>query len=176
MHLSENVRVSPNLEPHQDAILNYCRRRTSFEDAEDAASEVMAIAWRRRQDLPEEHLRAYLYGIAFKVLANQRRAVQRQTRLVRRAHHETAESPEDIVVASEESHLVIVGLEEIAGSDREILRLAAWEQLSRTEIAAALGISENAVTKRFNRALDRLAAQLGVKRRTGSQFFKRNES
>jgi DNA-directed RNA polymerase specialized sigma24 family protein len=36
---------------HYDDVLGYCVRRTTFSEAEDAASEVFAIAWRRIDDL-----------------------------------------------------------------------------------------------------------------------------
>lgn len=174
MQLSETTRVQPDLDIHQLAVLNYCRRRTNFDEAEDATAEVMAIAWRRRGALPTDHLLPYLYGIAFKVLANQRRTRQRQARVIHRSHIETADSAENIVIASQDRDRVLDGLHALSQSDQEILRLAAWEQLSRTEISQALGLSKNAVTKRFNRALDHLATELGATRMPGAQFFKRS--
>ena len=41
-------------------------------------------------------------------------------------------------------------------ADREILLLAAWEELSTTEIAAVLGCSVNAAALRLHRARKRL--------------------
>lgn len=58
-------------------------------------------------------------------------------------------------------------------ADQEVLRLAGWEELDRDELAAALGCSANAATKRLNRALDRLAYELGVARRSRGRFFSR---
>lgn len=161
---------------HREAIYDYCRRRASLAEAEEAASEVMAIALRKESDLPTDHLLAYLYGIAYKVLANQRRTARRQLRTVMRAPVETSEGPEEMVITLEEARLVADGLHRLPNLDQEILRLAAWEELSRSEIAMTLDCSENAVTKRFNRALDRLASELGVTRTGGTHFFKRNET
>jgi RNA polymerase sigma-70 factor (ECF subfamily) len=44
--------------------------------------------------------------------------------------------------------------------DREVLALRHFEQLSRAEIAALLGISEAAAGKRYIRALERLKKSL----------------
>ena len=46
----------------------------------------------------------------------------------------------------------------LSADDREILRLVAWEQLAREEIATAMGLSRPAVRLRLHRARTRLAA------------------
>ena len=67
---------------HHRAVLAYCARRASPADAWDAASEVFVVAWRRLNDVPAvEHARPWLYGVAFRVLANQRRSTHRRIRL-----------------------------------------------------------------------------------------------
>jgi hypothetical protein len=48
------------------------RRLPDRSTAEDAAAETFAVAWRRRELIPEEPL-PWLYGIALRVAANQRR-------------------------------------------------------------------------------------------------------
>jgi RNA polymerase sigma-70 factor, ECF subfamily len=45
--------------------------------------------------------------------------------------------------------------------DREVLALRHFEQLSRAEIAAVIGISEAAAGKRYIRALERLKQIVG---------------
>src|ERR687885_2548338 len=59
------------------SVLGYCLRRATPELAEDAFAETFAVAWRRRDAIPAEPL-PWLYGVARKVLANQRRAGKRQ--------------------------------------------------------------------------------------------------
>ena len=44
----------------------------------------------------------------------------------------------------------------LSADDRELLRLTAWEQLTRDEIATVLGCSANAVAIRLHRARRRL--------------------
>ena len=71
---------------------------------------------------------------------------------------------------------MVDALERLRLSDQEIIRLAGWEELGRDEIAEALQCTPNAVTKRLNRALDRLAQQLGAIERSNTRFFRRGEA
>lgn len=140
-------------EAHFDALLSYARRRTAqLTDAEDVVAETFTIAWRRLDDVPE---RAgadlpWLYGVARRVLANQRRSATRRGRLVERLR--SALTPALLPPRSD----VITALAMLPPADQEILRLAAWEELSHREIAVALGISANAATIRLHRARGRL--------------------
>jgi RNA polymerase sigma factor (sigma-70 family) len=51
-----------------------------------------------------------------------------------------------------ESRQVLEALSKLRRSDQELLRLAVWEELPSSQIAAALGISEAAAKKRSTRA------------------------
>lgn len=161
---------------HFDTVLRYCLRRTTREDALDAAAETFAVAWRRRSDLPWDLPLPWLYGVAYKVLSNQWRARFRQRRAATHlsgAADDLDPGPEAQVVRAAEDQEVLDALIALDPGDREVIRLAAWENLSRGEISAALDCSANAVTKRLNRALDHLAAELGGARKTGLRHFRR---
>jgi RNA polymerase sigma-70 factor (ECF subfamily) len=161
---------------HFDTVLRYCLRRTNREDALDAAAETFTVAWRRRRDLPWELPLPWLYGVAYKVLGNQWRSGFRQQRAAARLREDPENDdpgPEVQVVRAVEDQQVLDALERLRSEDREIIRLAAWEELGREEIATAYGCSANAVTKRLNRALDHLAAELGQNRHRGTRFFRR---
>ena len=56
---------------------------------------------------------------------------------------------------------VMAALGMLAESDREVLLLAAWEQLEPAEIATVLGITKTAARSRLHRARARLRDQLG---------------
>src|SRR3569833_3737290 len=59
---------------HHAHIVRYVLRRLGDPDAAtDLAQEVLVIAWRRRDEVPERGL-PWLYGVARRLLANQRRA------------------------------------------------------------------------------------------------------
>ncbi|MEN8114494.1 MAG: sigma-70 family RNA polymerase sigma factor [Actinomycetota bacterium] len=161
-----------------DAVLRYCLRRTSHEDALDAAAETFVVAWRRRSDIPEDRYLPWLYGVARKVLANQRRSIGRYDNAVaelRVVGNPGPEQPETQVVRNQDAQEMVEALGHLRPADREIIALAGWEELGRDEIAVALGCTPNAITKRLNRALDRLADELGVGNRSHVRFFRRGE-
>jgi RNA polymerase sigma-70 factor (ECF subfamily) len=55
---------------------------------------------------------------------------------------------------------VAAALRSLGDTDREILTLAAWEDLDAGQIAVVLGCSRNAARIRLHRARRRLAAAL----------------
>jgi RNA polymerase sigma-70 factor (ECF subfamily) len=143
---------------HQRAVLAYALRRCEQRaDAEDVVSGTFAVAWRRFADAPAEELRlAWLYAIAARVLANERRSLRRLSALRSRLRAQPpVEAPERVDLAE-----VLAALRELRPEEQEILRLAAWEGLTNAELAAALDCSENAATIRLHRARKHLAEQL----------------
>ncbi len=162
-------------ERYYEVVLRYCLRRARSQDARDAAAETFAVAWRRREDLPAQAPVPWLYGTARRVLANQRRGTVRQARVKQRLSLERNPNPgpEPQVVRRIEERDLVDALYRLRPNDREIILLAAWEELPRRDIARAMGCTSNAATKRLNRALDHLAEELGSRRRRGSRFFHR---
>src|SRR6266542_3605025 len=53
------------------------RRMESRPEAEDVAAETFAVAWRRRDAIPDAPL-PWLYAIALRVIANHRRSSRRR--------------------------------------------------------------------------------------------------
>ena len=139
-------------------VLAYALRRTDQRtDAEDVVSSTFAVAWRRWNDKPAAEFELpWLYAIAARVLANQRRSARRLLALRSRLREQPAPASE------ERSNLpeVIAALRELRPEEQEILRLAAWEGLTTAELAVALDCTENAATIRLHRARKRLAEQL----------------
>jgi RNA polymerase sigma-70 factor, ECF subfamily len=58
-------------------VLVFAMRRAGREVAEDVVAETFAVAWRRRDCMPEEAL-PWLYAIAGNVVANQWRSGRRR--------------------------------------------------------------------------------------------------
>lgn len=148
-------------EAYYRLVLAYALRRTGLDaDAHDAVGETFTILWRRLEVCPEgENARAWLYGVARRCLANQRRGDGRRTRLAERLDHSAA-LDSDAVDGCEEradcARVLHAALARLKPADREILCLMAWEELSHAELATALGISTNAVGIRLHRARNRL--------------------
>jgi RNA polymerase sigma-70 factor (ECF subfamily) len=142
---------------HFRAIAGYLKARTDSESAVDAVSRTFEIAWRRLSDVPEEP-RGWLFGVARRVLADQRRAAGRQDTLIERIAGTLAESSEDSGEALVLREIVLSALRELAPLQREALLLVAWDGLSHREAAAALGCSSGALAVRLHRARKQLRA------------------
>jgi RNA polymerase sigma-70 factor (ECF subfamily) len=144
-------------------LLAYVLRRVDrAEDAADVVAETFLVAWRRLDDLPPgDEARLWLYGVARRQLANQRRGQLRRSRLADRLRAELpaavarARSPEDHRVAA-----VRAALARLDEEDREILRLTSWEGLTPSEIAAVMGLPGVTVRSRLHRARKRLRTEV----------------
>lgn len=148
---------------HYDEVHAFCVRRVGRDDADDAASEVFAAAWRRIADVDPATARGWLFGVARRVVLNQWRSASRRRRLrdrIKGLGSRPAAPPETIVVRRAQDAAVVDTLSQLREADQEILRLAAWEELTGPEIAVALGISLPAVQQRLHRAKQRLAQRL----------------
>jgi hypothetical protein len=53
-------------------------------------------------------------------------------------------------------------MQQLSPSDREVLRLAAWEELTPVELATAVGCSTSAAKTRLHRARRRLEHKLDL--------------
>lgn len=150
-------------EEHHSAVLAYCLRRTDEFSAQDAASEVFTVVWKKIDQCPSGPVvRAWLYGIAYRVLGHQWRGRDRRRKLERRLAGDfvgVEPGPEGNVVQDAEDRAVLEAARRLRKSDQEILRLAGWEEMAHAEIAATLGISVAAVDQRFARAKKRLARE-----------------
>jgi RNA polymerase sigma-70 factor (ECF subfamily) len=146
-------------ESQYDSVSRYCLRRLGRADGEDAAAEVFAVAWRRLDEVPTgDATRAWLLGVAYRVVGNHYRGRRRRARLSARLLAEgPGPSADDL---GEEIRLLHVALDSLREGDRELLRMASWDGLDRREIAAVIGIKENAVDQRLFRARQRLKDRL----------------
>lgn len=143
-------------------LLAYALRRVDRpEDAADVVAETFLVAWRRLDKVPTgDDARLWLYGVARRQLANQRRGELRRSRLAARLRVELpvavgAGGSEDRRVAA-----VRAALARLDEEDREILRLSSWEGLAPSEIAAVMGLHGVTVRSRLHRARKRLRAEL----------------
>ncbi|HZS23401.1 MAG TPA: sigma-70 family RNA polymerase sigma factor [Gaiellaceae bacterium] len=137
-------------EEHADAVRAYVRRRAPESLVDDVVADVFVVCLRRIDDVPREAL-PWLYGVARKTLANERR---KQSRLVPLAP-EVSYEPEPVG----DSHLASA-FAALSDADREILRLVAWEGLSTRAAARVLECSPVAARVRYHRAKSRLRARL----------------
>ena len=162
-------RVDPQLrfdalfKEHHGAIYRYCLRRLGRSDAEDAAADVFAVAWRRLDKMPTgERSRAWLFGVAYRVIGNQYRSRRRRSRLWARFANFGTEHDRVEPSSGRDVELVHLALDQLSPADRELLRMSSWDGLTRSDIAYVLGIKENAVDQRLHRARSRLKRRFDV--------------
>lgn len=120
--------------------------------AEDLAAEVLATAWRRRADVPDDAELAWLYRTAGFVLANHRRKTQAVPVAA------VPEVPDDVDPASLalSDDQVRGALAQLTRRDRQVLLLVAWDGLSGDDLAAVLGVSRGGADAALSRARARL--------------------
>src|SRR3954447_14602893 len=147
---------------HVDRVLGYALRRVGRpEDAADVVAETFLVAWRRLGEVPEEpRTRLWLYGVARRVLANQRRGERRRTALGQRLAADLAASVPDHAPGVAERLRYGHALDQLGERDREVVLLSAWEGLEPREIAEVLGVSAVAARSRLSRARARLRVLL----------------
>jgi RNA polymerase sigma factor (sigma-70 family) len=143
-------------------LLGYAIRRTETEqDAADVVAETFTTAWRRLEDVPPgDEARLWLYGVARRVLANQRRGERRRERLGERLAALNVSTTTGEPDPESDAGAVDAVFRALRAQDREILALVAWEGLDAAEIGAVLGCSTNASRIRLHRARRRFAAAL----------------
>jgi RNA polymerase sigma factor (sigma-70 family) len=152
---------------HHRAIYNFCFRRTGlWSAAEDLTSTVFLEAWRRRNEARPQVASAlpWLYGIATMLTRNHHRTLHRYREALDRIpppepERDVAEDVAARVDAERRLVRILVALRQLPRQDREILELAATEQLSHAEIAVALGVPVGTVKSRLSRARQRLGEQ-----------------
>jgi RNA polymerase sigma-70 factor (ECF subfamily) len=140
---------------HAPAVKAYLLRRAHPTTVDDLLAEVFLVAWRRFEDVPIEPL-PWLLGVARRQLSTQRRGERRRIALDERLAREVAPA------GAGEAELGVLGgaLGRLSESDRELLLLVAWEQLTPAQAAGVLGIRPSTARVRLHRARRRLASAL----------------
>lgn len=150
---------------HYEKLLAYAVRRCpDSSEAHDVVAEVFLVLWRRLDEAPpdDREVPLWLFGVARRVLSNRQRAAQRRRRLITRVAWNLGHVPsvDEGVAGDPGARGVLAGLARLDDADREILMLAAWEELSTRDIATVLGCSANAAAIRLHRARKRLREEV----------------
>jgi RNA polymerase sigma factor (sigma-70 family) len=148
---------------HFDAVLGYALRRAPrVEDAADVTAETFLVAWRRIAHVPlGDSTRPWLYAVARRQLANQRRGELRRRRLGERLRSDLRLVVPDISDQVVQDHVVDAAMARLSARDEEVLQLHLWEGLESREIGEVLGLPASVVRPRLSRARARLRDLLG---------------
>lgn len=156
---SEEVAFARLYERHSSAVYAYARRRSDVQVAEEVTARVFMVAWRRRAAVPAEDALPWLYGVARRVLAEERRSERRRRSLGQRLRDLGGREAEPVAAAGD--GVLGAALARLSDADREVLLLRYWEDLSPEQLVVALGCSRSALAVRLHRARRRLAGALG---------------
>jgi RNA polymerase sigma-70 factor (ECF subfamily) len=173
---STHERFRALFDAHNAAIRAFCVRRLPVDDANEAASDVFLVAWRRVEDVPAgDEALLWLYGVARNVVRNHQRSSRRRVRLAVRTNAVAAvpdDGPEVQVIRGDEHDQVAAAMSRLPDADRELLQLKIWEELTNDQVAAVLGLTKRAVENRYTRALGKISRHLerGVRTTTSSPF------
>ena len=153
------ARLRVAYERHRETLFDYALRRTgSLQDAEEVVAATFAIAWQRIDRMaPEPYTLTWLYRVAWRTLANERRSRTRRQQLAGRLARNAVPLHED---ATDQEGLVHEALARLSAKDREALWLDAWGGFSYAEAAELLGCSQNAFALRLHRARRALREEL----------------
>nr|WP_046531107.1 sigma-70 family RNA polymerase sigma factor [Cellulomonas iranensis] len=141
---------------HATAVHRYLVRRVPASDVEDLAADVLTVAWRRRDDVPEGAELPWLYRTAGFVVSNHRRK-GRPVPVADVPEGVDADDPALRAVRDETVRTVLAGL---SARDREVILLHAWEGLTGDALAEVLGIGRGGADAALSRARSRLRAAL----------------
>jgi RNA polymerase sigma-70 factor (ECF subfamily) len=145
---------------HGRDLLGYALRRVPDpEDAADVLADTFLVAWRRIDEVPSgARARLWLFGVARRTIANHHRGAHRRDRLGERLRGELRD-----LLDHDEPNLdeeLTRALSRLEVGDQELLRLTAWEGLTPSQAARALGITAVAARSRLHRARRRLRQAL----------------
>ncbi len=161
--VEEEAKLEKLMKEYSARVLAYAvNRSASRAEAEDVVAEVFLVCWRGLDRVPSPAL-PWLLGVARKVLANQRRARDRQQAVQGRVERAVTLQSDVWAAPSSTGDFGDGGLAALARlseSDREALLLVAWDGLTNKEAAAVLGCTPSAFGLRLFRARRRLMKQI----------------
>jgi RNA polymerase sigma-70 factor (ECF subfamily) len=159
MSLSARERFEALFDRYHGDIAAYVRRRAPAAVVEDAVAETFLVAWRSLDRLQGDPL-PWLYGVAWRVLANERRSRRRRRALGERLAIERDGAEPPALLAAEVSDRVRAALLGLGEREREAVLLIAWEGLTPMQAARAAGCTSATFRGRLFRARRHLARTL----------------
>lgn len=157
---TNEARFREAFDAYFDAITRYCFRRLHPDKADDAASSVFVVAWRKIDQMPDgDQTLPWLYGVARNEVRTLRRSIRRSTALRAKLNGQPRypdPGPEAMVIGSAEQAQLVQAFKTLGAGDQEIIRLRAYESLQVNQIAIVLGCTPEAAKKRCSRATKRL--------------------
>jgi RNA polymerase sigma-70 factor (ECF subfamily) len=128
-------------------------------DAEDASQDVFWVLAQRVEDVPERAQRSFLLSTAVRVASDRKQSKWHRSvsaGLDIEASVSDAPLPDEAVDIRRAGALLDEALATLDDLERSVFVLAELEQMTRSEVAEALGIPEGTVASRLKRARESL--------------------
>jgi RNA polymerase sigma-70 factor (ECF subfamily) len=138
-------------------LRRYVARRIPESRVDDVVASSFIVAWKKYENVSEPSL-PWLVRIAHFEVSNAARKSNRAANEIEIVFDNVPDVTDDRFDGS----AVRRALAHLDPSDQELLRLVHWDELSRTEIAEALGLTLNAVNVRYHRALKKFESQMSL--------------
>jgi RNA polymerase sigma-70 factor (ECF subfamily) len=137
------------------AVHAFASRRAGAEAADEIAAETFLLAWRRFDAIPAAPL-PWLYGVARNVVLRHYTTTNRRQLTSAALAREQERAWSASGGEDGEDPRLWEAWEQLRPTDREVLALVAWEELSVTDAAGVLGCSAPVFSVRLHRARRRL--------------------
>jgi RNA polymerase sigma-70 factor, ECF subfamily len=143
-------------------LTRFVLRRSPHSDAQAVVAESFLTAWKKWSKRPRVsvEIRPWLFSITRNVMRNAARHEDRRPGIEQRFIRDAPSVSSDDIDPRIE--LVRVALAKLNTTDRELLELSAWEDLTVRELSIVLDATEAATKVRLHRARKRLAAHLDL--------------
>jgi RNA polymerase sigma factor (sigma-70 family) len=166
--IADPERFATVFDAYYEEIRRYVGRRLDIGIAEDLAAETFLIAFGQRAsfDAAKGGIRAWLYGIATRLIGRHRRAELRRYRALARSAPPADDGHDQRIVDRVAARVTVqklsAALARLSRGERDVVLLVAYGGLTYEEVATALGLAYGTVASQLSRARTKLRDALGV--------------
>ncbi|MCO5176680.1 MAG: RNA polymerase sigma factor [Thermomicrobiales bacterium] len=163
----DRLAFAPLYERYAERLFRYaCARTGSASIAEDIVADAMLAAMNRiaQFDPNRGSFASWLFTIATNQIVDQQRRSNRHRQTIERAHQPSPPADDALttLVRHQDAQRIHEALNNLPESDRDLVLLRYWAELTSAEIGRVIGISPGNVRVRLTRILSKLAQLLEV--------------
>jgi RNA polymerase sigma-70 factor, ECF subfamily len=137
-------------------------------DVDDATQKVFITLVRRLHEIKPEQARSFVYGVAMRIAANERRATRSRSRELDSSFDDLADykvadpnpSADDLLQQKRAVAILDTMLDNLPSDLREVFALCTLEELAAPEVAELLDIPVGTVASRLRRAREAMTSAI----------------